>query len=59
LSTTVNARHLIEKYRLSPHPEGGYYREVHRSIQKVDSPVCGSPRSAITHIYFILAAGQG
>lgn len=49
---------LIEQYRLSPHPEGGYYREIHRSTQKVVSPVCALPRSAVTHIYFLLTAGQ-
>ncbi len=58
MSITASAQHLIEQYRLSPHPEGGYYREVHRSTQQVDSPVSALPRSAMTHIYFLLAAGQ-
>ncbi|WP_022667196.1 cupin domain-containing protein [Desulfospira joergensenii] len=45
---------LIEKYELSPHPEGGYYREVYRSGQTVESGPAGSDRSAVTHIYFLL-----
>ena len=50
--------HLIEKYQLSPHPEGGYYREVYRSAQTVNSPITGEKRHAVTQIYFLLTAGQ-
>jgi len=49
---------LIDRYRLIPHPEGGYYREVYRSGQTLLSPETGTKRSALTHIYFLLAAGQ-
>ena len=50
---------LIEQYRLQPHPEGGWYREVHRSERSVGVPA-GYPgeRSALTIIYFLLAAGD-
>jgi len=28
---------LIEKYKLAPHPEGGYYAVVYESFQRVKS----------------------
>lgn len=50
------ALELIGALRLSPHPEGGYYRETWRSPARVSWP--GLPeRSALTTIYFLLAAG--
>jgi predicted cupin superfamily sugar epimerase len=49
---------LIEKFQLQPHPEGGYFREIYRSEQVIDSPVANSPRNTVTHIYFLLAQGQ-
>ncbi len=49
---------LIEKYQLSPHPEGGYYREIYRSEQGVTSPVNGETRRAVTQIYFLLTQGE-
>lgn len=49
---------LVRALELAPHPEGGWYREVHRSAAAVD-PLDGRPRrSALTGIYFLLAAGQ-
>ena len=49
---------LVDKLQLSPHPEGGYYREVHRSVNMVESPQNRKMRSAITEIYFLLISGQ-
>ena len=49
---------IIEKYQLTAHPEGGYYREIYRSEQQVNSSINGAPRAALTHIYFLLQAGQ-
>lgn len=49
---------LIDKYQLVPHPEGGFYREVYRSEQRVKSPVTFQSRDAVTHIYFLLMRGQ-
>lgn len=43
---------LIEKLQLTPHPEGGWYREVFRQI-----PEAGG-RGAVTHIHYLLAEGQ-
>jgi predicted cupin superfamily sugar epimerase len=52
------ARQLIDNLRLQPHPEGGYFREVHRSLARV-RPDDGRPeRAAVTSIYFLLVAGQ-
>ncbi|MFC5050084.1 cupin domain-containing protein [Rubritalea spongiae] len=42
---------------LEPHPEGGKYKEVFRSIHKIDCPNLGK-RSALTHIYFQLDKGE-
>src|SRR5262249_4397725 len=47
---------LIRSLALSPHPEGGFYRETFRS------PLCLSglprgPRAASTAIYYLLPAG--
>jgi predicted cupin superfamily sugar epimerase len=48
------ARELIEQLALQPHPEGGFYREVHRSSACV-APLDGRPaRAALTSIYFLL-----
>ena len=52
--STVDA--LIERYQLQPHPEGGWYRELHRSplaVQRAD----GKGRSALTLILFLLPGG--
>jgi len=49
---------IIQKYKLKEHPEGGYYREVYRSEQLVESSVVKTDRNALTHIYFLLTKGQ-
>jgi predicted cupin superfamily sugar epimerase len=49
---------IITKYQLQPHPEGGYFREVYRSEQMLNSPIHNEYRNAVTHIYFLLAKGQ-
>lgn len=41
----MRAEELIRTLELTPHPEGGFYREVHRS-------------PASTAIYYLLLAGQ-
>jgi predicted cupin superfamily sugar epimerase len=45
---------LIDKYKLVPHPEGGYYAVVYKSKQSLLSPVVNKDRTALTHIYFLL-----
>lgn len=49
---------LIDMLELSPHPEGGYYKEVYRSSTTLLSPVSGARRDAVTDIYFLLLSGQ-
>lgn len=52
------AAELIESLGLQPHPEGGYFREIHRAAGSV-IPADGRPaRSALTVIYFLLTSGQ-
>ncbi|HEY1016802.1 MAG TPA: cupin domain-containing protein [Herpetosiphonaceae bacterium] len=51
------ARQLITQLGLQPHPEGGHYREIWRSPLAV-RPGAGEPKSAITTIYVLLAAGE-
>lgn len=47
---------LIQRFGLAPHPEGGWYREIHRSEQGVATPQ--GTRSAMTTIYYLLERGQ-
>ena len=49
---------LISRFNLKPHPEGGYYGEVYRSVDSVTSPRHQQARSALSHIYFLLEKGQ-
>ncbi|MFZ7127378.1 MAG: cupin domain-containing protein [Desulfobacterales bacterium] len=51
-------QHLIERYNLAPHPEGGYYRRIYQSAQSVKSSAAGAERRAVTHIYYLLGRGQ-
>jgi predicted cupin superfamily sugar epimerase len=52
-----SSRLLIARHGLKPHPEGGWYREVHRSEQQV-SRADGARRSGLTVILFLLEAGR-
>ena len=47
---------LIRHYGLQPHPEGGWYRELHRSASRVRR-ADGLERSGLTTILFLLSAG--
>ena len=46
---------LVKRFGLQPHPEGGYYRETHRSAQTVSGLQFSQTRSAGTAIYYLLA----
>jgi predicted cupin superfamily sugar epimerase len=52
------ARQLIDDLRLQPHPEGGYFREIHRSSARVRPDDERPDRAAVTSIYFLLVGGQ-
>ena len=47
-----DATRCIEALELEPHPEGGYYREIYRSPQRVTAD--DRVRAASTSIYFLL-----
>ena len=50
---------IIAAYRLERHPEGGWFREVHRSSRFLEQ-IPGYPgvRPAFTAIYFLLTRGD-
>jgi predicted cupin superfamily sugar epimerase len=50
------ARELVKRLGLEPHPEGGWYREIHRSSMMLATP--RGPRAALTSIYFLLEQRQ-
>ncbi len=50
-----DARAIVDALGLSPHPEGGYYRETFRAPLAVAT--ARGPRAASTAIYYLLPAG--
>ncbi len=57
MTMDLRAAHLIDALDLESHPEGGHYREVYRSPDRVTTASRGD-RPAVTTIYFLLAAGE-
>ncbi len=53
----LRARELLALLDLRAHPEGGFYREIHRSAASV-ARSDGAARSALTSIYYLLVAGE-
>jgi uncharacterized protein len=51
------AQELIETLALAAHPEGGWYRQVFRSEERVTRLHDRADRSALTTIYFLLVEG--
>jgi uncharacterized protein len=51
------ALELARTLRLAPHPEGGSYREIHRSSARVRPSDERGDRSALTVIHFLLVEG--
>jgi len=49
-----NASYWIEHLNLKPHPEGGWYKEVFRSLQPVLRPGSDEINQACTSIYYLL-----
>lgn len=45
---------MIKTLGLTPHPEGGYYREIHKSGVTIETKRPGSSRSLFTTIYYLL-----
>ncbi|MFQ6540307.1 MULTISPECIES: cupin domain-containing protein [Aphanothece] len=53
---SISVDRLVQQLGLQPHPEGGWYREFHRSgvsVQRSD----GERRAGLTQILFLLPAG--
>jgi len=50
------ARELVETLGLAPHPEGGFFREIFRSADRVTRVSSGEERSALTTIHYLLPA---
>jgi len=55
VATQHDWRALVMALELAPHPEGGYFREVFRSENRVEWQ--GQRRSAGTSIHYLLAEG--
>ena len=59
---THTAAYWIKRLGLQPHPEGGHFREVYRSQEKLPRRVLperyGGERSFSTSIYFMIGAGE-
>jgi uncharacterized protein len=53
---------LVQVYKLSPHPEGGYFKENYRSVGLIPGNVLpatfGGERNYSTAIYFLLEKGD-
>jgi uncharacterized protein len=54
----VTVEELVAALSLTPHPEGGFYRETWRAPLVLEGLPHGSPRAAQTAIYFLLPAGS-
>jgi predicted cupin superfamily sugar epimerase len=58
----MNADYLIAHLQLQIHPEGGYFREIYRSSEKIDAaalpPRFGDARNFSTAIYYLLKRGE-
>jgi predicted cupin superfamily sugar epimerase len=52
------AQQLISALQLQPHPEGGWFAEVFRSVEQVQPQDERPLRSALTSIYFLLESSQ-
>ncbi|MET0154193.1 MAG: cupin domain-containing protein [Candidatus Binatia bacterium] len=52
------AAELVRTLGLAPHPEGGFFREVFRSTERVQPLDSRASRSALTTIFFLLVEGQ-
>lgn len=50
----ANAQYWIDHLNLQPHPEGGYYKEVFRSVNEVSRVGSADLKQACTSIYYLL-----
>jgi predicted cupin superfamily sugar epimerase len=53
-----NAAYWIEHLNLTRHPEGGYYKEVYGSDNKISRQFSSQLKDACTSIYYLLEEGD-
>lgn len=58
MTLNINPQDIIDELNMQPHPEGGFFAEVYRASDSVCSPFHDKTRATVTHIYFLLMAGQ-
>lgn len=51
----LTAAEVVEALGMSPHPEGGFYKEIFRAAPTASAPA--DARGVATSIYFLLPAG--
>ena len=49
---------LVNTLQLEPHPEGGFYKEMHRSTTVVPDANGARKKSALTSIYYLLSGND-
>ena len=54
----ARAAELLNLLGMRPHPEGGHYVELFRSVHRVQELERKVERTALTTIYFLLVAGE-
>lgn len=52
------SKYWIENLKLTPHPEGGYYKEIYRSKKSFQPKDFFGRRNYMTSIYFLLEKGN-
>ena len=62
-TTKKRMEDLVNQLEMKVHPEGGFYKEVYRSTDKIAEEClhhrfCGGSRSVSTAIYFLLESGN-
>ena len=62
MNTQPAPRELIERFKLAPHPEGGYFKENYRSLETIPKTFLPKrfkgERNYSTAIYFLLEQGN-
>jgi predicted cupin superfamily sugar epimerase len=54
----MTPQEYVDRLKMLPHPEGGFYKEIFRSNQTINFPNFEGERSLCTSIYFLLEKGQ-
>ena len=54
----MDARAVVDQWKLVAHPEGGYYRQTYRSPLATTPPGWPGPRALATSILYLLETGH-